>query len=97
MDQVEQQAEGEVANKKKTVGQAKSAKFPQGEEQRKYMERGIAVDRSEFPVCCNPECGHTFLDHPISNLDAQENNKQAMIDYLAQMEKLRLSPRQGSF
>ena len=90
MEQVEQQAEGEVADKKKTVGQAKSAKFPQGEEHRKYMERGIAVDKSEFPVCCNPECGHPFLDHPESNLDAQENNKQAMTEYLAQMEKMKL-------
>jgi hypothetical protein len=90
MDEVEEQANAEVVKKKSAFGQAKPAKFPQGEQQRKYMDLGLAVDQNEMPVCCNPDCLHPFIDLPPLNLSVKEDNKLALAEYLAQKEKLRL-------
>jgi len=84
---IELQANEEIETIQNTTRQAKAAKFPLGEKERKYLDPGMEVNRSEYPECCY--CHHPYINQPLLNFKVNNNNVQTVREYGAQKEKLK--------
>ena len=60
MEVIDLQANKEIETIKNTTRQAKATKFPLGKKERKYLDLGIKVNRTEYPECCY--CHHPYID-----------------------------------
>jgi hypothetical protein len=88
MEMVAEDADVEIAGKKKATRNAQLVKFPPGEKERTYLSLGCLVDPVECPFCTG--CGHEFIDFPPSNDRIADVNKESLHKYLAQKKQLRL-------
>jgi hypothetical protein len=88
MEMNAEDANVEIARKRKVTCNAQLVKFLLGEKERTYLSPGLPVDPVEFPFCAG--CGHEFIDFLPSNDGIANVNTKSMHEYLAQKEKLRL-------
>ena len=75
MEKFDYLAASEVsANRSKARGW-KSAPFPIGEEERRFLEQGgFPMICAEIPHCVNPKCCYQFIDQPASNKTVDAEN-----------------------